>query len=86
MKKKDLLHVMTARDFAQKVFSLIFNVLKTEIDGANGLLLLCQTVPELAFVLVDVAIDILEEGEKSVSCLDTFRQLLLERRVDFLIL
>ncbi len=73
---------MTACDLIQEIFTLIFDVLKTQIDLANTQFLLCQFIPEVASLLVDLSVQVLEESKASVSFHNTLVQFLLKRGID----
>jgi hypothetical protein len=79
---RNVLHVVTACDLIQEIFALIFNVLKAQINLANAQLLLCQLVPEVASLLVDLSVQVLEESKVAVSFYNTLVQFLLKCGID----
>lgn len=73
-----LLHVVTACDLVHEIFALIFDVLKAQINFANAQFLFCQLVPEVASLLVDLSVQVLEKSQVAVSFYNAFVQFLLE--------
>lgn len=69
---------MTACDLVHEIFALIFDVLKAQINFTNAQFLLCQLIPEVTSLLVDLSVQVLEESQVAVSFHNAFVQFLLK--------